>query len=237
MDLITVFLAALIVCIGSMIQGSVGIGLGFFAVPLLVLLDPRFVPGPLLLAALFLTLMVSFREYHSIDKRGIKWASLGRLIGTVFAVYLLTIIPQDQLGLLFAAIIILAVVMSIVGFKLNINPGSLIGTGTLSGFMGTAAAIGGVPLALLYQRYQGAQLRGTLSGIFVIGTIISLVFLGVIGKFGWFEVQLAMVLLPGILVGFLISGRTARLLDEGWIRPAVLILASLSAVAVIIKNL
>ena len=111
MDLMTVCLASFIVCIGSMIQGSVGIGLGFVAVPLLVLLEPRFVPGPLLLAALFLTLMVSFREYRSIDRRGIKWARIGRLFGTVFAAYLLTIIPQDQLGLLFAAIIILAVSM------------------------------------------------------------------------------------------------------------------------------
>ncbi len=237
MDLLTFGLASLIVCIGSMIQGSVGIGLGFVAVPLLVLLDPRFVPGPLLLAALFLTLLVSFREYRSIDTKGIKWASLGRLIGTLFATYLLTILPRQHLGMLFAGIIIIAVVLSISGFKLSVNPRSLVGTGALSGFMGTTAAIGGVPLALLYQRYQGPQLRGTLSGIFVIGTIISLIFLGLIGHFGVLEIQLAMVLLPGILLGFLISGKTARLLDEEWIRPTVLILASLSAVAVILKNM
>ncbi len=237
MDLYTFGMAFLIVCVGSVIQGSVGIGLGFVAVPLLVLLDPRFVPGPLLLAALFLTTLVSYREYRSIDRKGIKWASIGRLIGTIFAAYVLTILPQRHLGLLFAAIIIIAVLLSISGFKWNITPGSLLGTGALSGFMGTAAAIGGVPLALLYQKYQGSQLRGTLSGIFVIGTIISLIFLGLIGRFRILELQLALALLPGILVGFLVSGKTAAILDEGWIRPAVLIMATLSAVAVIAKNL
>ncbi len=237
MDIKTMILASLIACIGSMIQGSVGIGLGFVAVPLLVLLDPRFVPGPLLLAALFLTLLISYREYRSIDTRGIKWASTGRLIGAVAAVYILTVISQSDTGLLFAGIIIIAVVMSLIGYNLKINAASLVTAGTLSGFMGTAAAIGGVPLALLYQRYQGPQLRGTLSGIFVIGTIISLVLLGIIGRFGLFEVKLAMVLLPGILIGFLISGKTARILDRGWMRPAVLTMATLSAVAVIIKNL
>jgi uncharacterized membrane protein YfcA len=237
MDLMTFILASLIVCIGAMIQGSVGIGLGFVAVPLLILLDERFVPGPLLFAALFLTIMLSYREYHAMDKYGIKWASIGRLIGTMIASLLLTALPQQYLGLLFAGIIIIAVILSVSGFKLEITPASLISTGTLSGFMGTTAAIGGVPLALLYQRYQGPRLRGTLSGIFVIGTVISLIFLNLIGRFGFFELKLALVLLPGILFGFIISGKTARLLDEGWIRPTVLLLAILSAVAVIIKNM
>ena len=237
MDLLTFILASIIVCIGSMVQGSVGIGLGFVAVPLLILLDERFVPGPLLFAALFLTIMVSYREYHSMDTPGIKWASIGRFIGAICAALLLTVIPQQYLGLLFAVIIIAAVILSISGFKLEITVASLISTGILSGFMGTTAAIGGGPLALLYQRYQGPRLRGTLSGIFVIGTVISLIFLSLIGRFGLLEIKLALVLLPGILLGFIISGKTARMLDGGWIRPIVLLLAILSAVAVIIKNL
>jgi len=60
-------IACLITVTGSTIQGAVGIGLGFIAVPLLVLITPDFVPGPLLLSALLLTVLISYREQRSID--------------------------------------------------------------------------------------------------------------------------------------------------------------------------
>ena len=48
---------------GAILQGSVGFGLGLIGVPLLVLIDPVFVPGPLLLAAFLLNLLMSHREH------------------------------------------------------------------------------------------------------------------------------------------------------------------------------
>ena len=99
-------LACGVVMIGSILQGSVGIGLGFAAVPLLVLLDPLFIPGPLLIAALLLTLLITYREHGSIEFSGIHWAIIGRVIGTVLGAILLTIIPQTKLSLLFGIIVL-----------------------------------------------------------------------------------------------------------------------------------
>ncbi len=59
LNLYEIFFAILIVVIGSILQGSIGFGLGPFSVPLLLLIDPVFVPGPLLLSALVLTILIN----------------------------------------------------------------------------------------------------------------------------------------------------------------------------------
>ncbi len=229
-------LAALIVFIGSIIQGSVGIGLGFVAVPLLVLIDPGFVPGPLLLAALVLTVLISVREYQSIEFKNLSWAVIGRMFGTVIGILIITIMPVSKISLLFAAMILLAVIISILGLRIRLNKKNLFSTGVLSGVMGTTSAIGGVPMAIIYQDLKGPSLRGTLSGIFMIGTILSILALFLVGKFGWNEIKLAGILIPGIVLGYMISIWTAKFLDRGFVRPVVLIIASFAGIGIIIKN-
>ena len=66
-DLLSVLLAFGIAVSGAVLQGSVGFGLGLVGVPLLVLIDPVFVPGPLLLGAFLLNLLISLREQTAID--------------------------------------------------------------------------------------------------------------------------------------------------------------------------
>ena len=45
--------------------------------------------------------------------------------------------------------------------------------------MGTAASIGGPPMALLLQNESGNRIRANLAVFFVIGSFISLVMLGI----------------------------------------------------------
>jgi len=55
-----------------------------------------------------------------------------------------------------------------------LRPSSLLLAGIASGVGGTAASIGGPLIALLYQRAAGSQVRGTLGGYFVVGSIMSI---------------------------------------------------------------
>lgn len=228
-------LAFLIVTIGSILQGSIGFGLGPFAVPLLVLVNPVFVPGPLLLSALLLTLLIFLREQQAVDFDEMKWAVSGRLSGTILGAVVLKLIPQNHLSLLFGIMVLAALFIFASGLHLPVSRQNLFTTGTLSGFMGTSSSIGGAPMALLYQHKPGPQLRGTLSGLFVIGTILSIAALAVIGKFGWKELLVACTLFPAILLGFFVSRLTARILDRGFIRPAVLALSGVAAFFLIIR--
>jgi uncharacterized membrane protein YfcA len=233
----SVIIVFLIITVGATLQGSAGLGLGFIAVPLLAIVDQRYLPGPLLLAALVLTIFMSYRDYKSIQFKGIQWVVSGRLIGSTLGAYLLTIVPADYLSILFATMIIMAVILSITGLRLPLNAKNLLGTGTLSGLMSTTSAIGGAPMALIYQYLSGPGLRGTLSSIFVIGTIISLIMLLMIGRFGVTELLLSLILLPGIFAGLFLSKYTTKILDRGFIRPAVLLFSLLSGGALILKSL
>lgn len=229
--------ATLVVLVGATLQGSIGFGLGLFSVPLLVLIDPAFVPGPLLLSSLVLTALVLVRERRSVLLADLKWAVVGRIVGIGIALAALTIVPTEQIAVLFGSLVLAAVLLSISGLHVAVRPETLLGAGVLSGFMGTAVSIGGPPMALLYQRETGARLRGTLAAYFMIGVSLSIVGLALIGRFGRPEVIRAAVLVPGIVAGASVSHFTARVLDRGYVRTAVLVLSAVSAVVVMIRQL
>ncbi|NIN71509.1 MAG: TSUP family transporter [Gemmatimonadetes bacterium] len=219
--------------LGALVQGSVGIGLSLVAVPLLLLIDPSFVPGPVLCVAIVLTLLLSHRERRSIDFHGVAWVLVGRIPGTLLGAAALVMLAGDVLTVLFGVLVLLAVAFS--SFRVRVEPKRwiLASVGVLSGFMGTTAALGGPPVALLLQNLPGARLRGTLSGIFLVGASVALLALVAVGRFGRHELILALALLPGILLGFGISGFTAPLLDRGYTRTVVLVVASGAALVAI----
>ncbi len=237
LSLIEIAIAFGIIIIGAVLQGSIGFGLGPFCAPLLVLLNPEFIPGPLLLTALFLTLLMFQREKHFVKINEIKWAVVGRVVGTILGALVLTLISRESLSLFFGIMILLAVLILISGVRPSLTTGNLIGTGMLSGFMGTTASIGGPPLALLYQNKKGPQIRGTLSGIFIVGTIIAIVSLLVIGKFGVKELLFASVMIPGVVIGFFISNHTLPILDRGFMKPVILVISAISSVFIIVKSI
>ena len=74
-------------------NGHVGFGLGILAAPLLLLLDPRLVPGPLLAASLVLTVLLARREWRDARRGDLGWALAGRLGGTLAAVAILSLTP------------------------------------------------------------------------------------------------------------------------------------------------
>jgi uncharacterized membrane protein YfcA len=224
------------VTLGAAVQGSVGFGLSLVAVPLLALIEPSLLPGPLLCVAIVLTLLLTHRERRSIDFFGVAWGLSGRIPGAALGAAALTVMPSDRISLMFGVLVLAAVVISMLQIRVRPTAPGLVVAGLLSGFMGTTAAVGGPPIALLLQHKPGAELRATLSGFFLVGASVSLLALATIGRFGVPELWLALTLLPGILVGFWISGRTARILDRGYSRTVVLALSSAAAVAVILRQ-
>jgi uncharacterized membrane protein YfcA len=180
---------------------------------------------------------MAYRERQAMDVSGLKWGILGRLPGTFVAVVVLTNAPQKEMTLTLGALVLFAVALSASGLPVSPTMWTLLSAGALSGFMGTTASIGGPPIALLYQNAPGARLRSTLSGYFALGTTISLLALAAVGRFGRYEFWSALVLLPGVLIGFVLSARTRQLLDRGHTRAAVLTVSAVSGAIVILRTL
>ena len=222
--------AAAVVAIGAAVQGGVGFGMNLIAAPILAVLDPNLVPGPALVAAVALTVLVAYRDRASIDRRGVTYALAGRVPGTVVGALVLASIPERGVTVAVGASVLFAVVLQATRLKLRPNPPTLLVAGVVSGFASTVSSVGGPPMAVVYANEPGPVIRANLSFIFVVGATMSLVALIAVGEFGEDEALASLVLLvPGAL-GFLLSKRLAAHVDDGRSRAAVLVVAVLGAV-------
>ena len=237
MSPLEIAVAAVVIAIGAAVQGGVGFGMNLLAAPLLALIDTELVPGPAIAAAVTLTILVAIRERTSIDRRGVAYALVGRVPGTVAGAALIASIPERGVAITVGVGVLVAAALNIGRPRIRPTPPTLLVAGAVSGFASTVSSIGGPPMAVVYANEAGPVIRGSLSMIFVVGGAMSLIGLAAVGNFGSEEAARSLVLLiPGTL-GFLASKRLAAHLDAGRTRAAVLTVSIAGAVAVIVKEL
>ena len=237
MSWIAIAVVTAVMAVSAILQGAVGFGLGLIAIPFLIHLDLRFVPAPLLVAALTLHMLVLQRDRSGVDRSGLAMLLSGRVLGTIPAAVLLAHLPLDSMKILLAAVVLAGAVMGVLHSGGHPTPAVLFGAGTASGFMATTAGLGGPPVALVYQRETGLRLRGTLAAYFIVGTVFSLAALAWAGRFGAEEIRLSGLLIPGTVLGYFMSRPAAGYLDSGRTRAAVLTVSALGAVSVILTVL
>ena len=230
-------LATLTVTTGALIQAATGLGAGLIIVPLLAMLSLSLIPGPMIFASLALSTTMAIAGRSQIDTTGFVPLLSGLLLGTALAAATVVQLPLAQLGVLFGVIILLAVGLSLKQPRFGFSPSGCLGVGLLSGAMGTAAGIGAPVLALLYQHHSGPTLRATLALLYCLSSVMMLVLLHWAGRFGTDELVSGVLLVPGFIIGYLISPRLAQLIDKGYARPAVLLIATLSALLLIARSI
>jgi uncharacterized protein len=225
------------ITIGALVQGSVGFGANIVAVPVIAVFEPDALPATLALVVIPLVAVMAVRERHAVDRSGVTWITVGRVPGTVVGAAVVAVISANTLSVLLGAGVLLAVAMSALTTTIPVNGVMATTAGFASGAMGTATAIGGPPLALLYQHHEGPVLRATLAVSFAIGTVLSLVGLAIAGTIEPWHVLLALALVPGLLTGLALSRLLVHRLDRAWLRPAVLTFAAVTAVIAIVRGL
>lgn len=225
------------VTIGTVVQGSIGFGLGLIVVPVLTLLIPRALPATVILISLPTAFGLALRERGAIDRPQVVYSSAGRMVGALSGAMLLSLFRPESLSVLVGAFILVAVVLSIYRPALDVGMATGLSAGFASGLMGTAAGVGGPPMAIAYQDLPGPKLRSTIAASFIIGTFVSLGALALVGRVEGWHVLFALELLPGVAAGLLMSRYTARLLDGRWLRPAVLAFAAVSGAFAVVKGL
>lgn len=216
-------------------QGSVGFGANIIAVPLLVLIDPAFVPAPALLGGFGINVAMMLRDRHAVSPRSVGGAMVGRIIGTVVGVAALTALNERSLSLVVAVVVLAAVAVTASGFTAPRSPTNLVLAGTMSGIGASTAGIGGPPVALLFKDAPGAEVRGSLGAFFVAGNVVSLGAMAAVGLLGWNELRLGLLLAPAAGAGFACTRWTIPIVDRGFVRPAILALSALAAVAVVAR--
>ena len=223
------------VAVGAMIQGSLGFGLGLVSAPALALIDATFIPGPLLLVGVAVTLTVFLRERGAVDWKGMKWAIFGRVIGTIAGGWAVVAFSKDAVIVLVAVLVLAGVLMTSIGWKIKTNRITLSTAGVVSGIMGTLTSVGGPPMALVYQRETAQKLRATLAGFFLVGATFSLLTLAVSGGMSQHDFVLGALMLPGYLIGMIANRWASKFLDKGYSRVAVLSFSALSSIVLLLE--
>ncbi|OSM01383.1 sulfite exporter TauE/SafE family protein [Magnetofaba australis] len=227
----------LAVATGGLVQGATGFGYALIAAPTLMLIAPHMVPGPVILAGLLLTLMMSLREWREVDLKLVGWIMLGTLPGLWLGAEVLSWISARGLAFLFGSLTLLAVGLSWFAPHFHPSPKLLGPAGVLSGVMSITTSMGGPPVALSLQHLPGPKLRGVLSVVFSFGSAISVLTLWRIGRMGAAEFQLGLMFMPAIGLGFLLSYPIKNRLNHAAVRRAVLLVAACSGMAVILREL
>ena len=228
---------AVAVLLASALQSSIGFGIGMFAAPIVALIEPELIPGTLIMIATLVTLIVVVREREAVDLRGTGWALLGRVPGTIAGALLLASLPARGVAIMLAAVVLGGVILTSVGWIPAARRRNVVLAGAASGVLGTATAIGGPPMALVWQRSSGAQLRGTMGGFFLIGSLMSLVMLGFTGAIDqrtWWGFA---VLAPAAVIGYLLSNVLNKHLNPKRLRWLAIGVSAAGAIVLIAREL
>ncbi len=233
LSILDIFLAVLVVALGTAIQSVIGFGLAMVAAPVLLLISRNFVPGPLIVAALFLVIWLAYTDRHAINFSYLKVALMGRLIGTPPAAFLIGTVSAVTFDMLFGGLVLMAVLISLIHANIRATPVNVFLATIASGFMSTLSSIGGPPLALVFQNAKGPELRANLSVLFIMGCMVSLTALVIVGRFHWLDLLYSLILVLGVVPGVLCSGPLKRRIDKQTARPWLLGLCALSAFLVL----
>lgn len=236
-DPLTLVAALAVTFLATLVQGTIGIGLGMLSVPVLALLDPTLVPVPQLIVTLPLTAIMLNGERHAIQWSAVLRVSAARVPGIGIGLMLLSVADERLLDLLIGLIVLFAVAAIASGVTVRRNHGSELVAGVVSGTTATVSSIGGPPLALLYREDGGPAVRSNLAAIFAIGIVMILIVRASSGFASTNDLLVAAWLAPVVAAGYLVAKRFHRRVEGGFLRGAILVVCSLAAVGLLYRAL
>jgi uncharacterized protein len=229
-------LIGLVALLGAYVQAVVGLGIGLVTAPVVALVAPDLVPVLPLWLALLISGLNLADEHEHIDWRSTAWSLPARVPGTFVGVWLVATFTAREIGITLAVMVLLAVAVTVRTVDVPVNPASLGLAGFVAGTTGTATSIGGPPIALLHQRGAPQVVRATLSVFFFGGVVLSLGGLALSGSLDREPSVLALVMCPGVLVGYVVGRRSRGLVDGPWFRRGVLVVCTLSALTLLVRS-
>ncbi|MBW3140921.1 sulfite exporter TauE/SafE family protein [Ferrimonas balearica] len=236
MDLSLLWVLA-VVTVGAAVQGAIGFGLAVVVTPILYMIDPAWVPAPIILMGMALSILTMWRIRAPLDIGVLAPALLGRIPGGIIGTYLLVVASAEWLGLGIGLIVLVAVALTVRKYSVAFTKANLFWAGTLSGVFSSISAIGGPPMALLLNHHRSAaQMRQTLSSFFLFGCIIALTLLALAGELGWDDLLRGFWLLPATALGFAIGDKLANRVEPERLKTATLLICALAGTLLVLRS-
>ena len=237
MSLIAWGATAASVAVAAFIQGAIGVGFALIMAPVLAVTAPALLPGALLILMIPLNAYVAWRERTAIDRRGAAWVTLGRLVGTAPGGLVLTLLSPAALNAFIGATTIAAALATKFAPAFKPSAPTFVAAGLITGVTETATGVGGPPLALIYQHHAAATLRATIALCFLVGEIVSLVYLAFDARLGADHVLAAAYLAPFLAAGVVLSRLAHQRMDDALLRTFLLAFSIISGAFLIVRSL
>ncbi|MCP5028438.1 MAG: TSUP family transporter, partial [Actinomycetia bacterium] len=192
--------------VAATVQATTGSGLTLVAAPALVVIDDAFLPAPILIAGVVIASRHAIVERSHINRSAIVRAlailPFGMGVGWAARAALSPAATDIAIG---GTICITAAVL-LTGRSPRRVPATELAGGFAGGLAGILAGLPGPPLVLALSDLKPAALRSTTSVFILAVAVLTVVSLTVAGDFGTHELELTLLLAPGIAFG-LIAGR------------------------------
>jgi uncharacterized membrane protein YfcA len=226
---------AVSVAIAAFVQGTTGVGFALIVAPVIGLVIPGLLPVCVLLLMLPLNAYVAWRERGALDGVGAGWITLGRIAGTFGGLWILAALSASALNLLIGAATILAAAATLAAPSFRAARESFVAAGLVTGITETATGIGGPPLALVYQHHPAPVFRSTIALCFLVGELVSLALLAIAGRTSAMQLEAALLLLPPLVVGAILSRYVHHRVDGRVLRGFVLVFAIVSGTVLLFR--
>ena len=226
----------ILLVIGGTIAGALGFGGGIVIVPFLMLINPDFVPVPLVLMTPVFAGLVAFRERRWVDLSVLKWISVGFIPALAVGSFTLIAASTETLGVLVSLLLLAVIGMQIARPQLKHATSTLMFGGALGGFMANTVGIPTIGLALAMSNFEGPTFRSTLNTCTTVLTMISVVVLASTNQIDRTDLIAAIVLTLGSTGGFFLSGPVRHVVDRRGISQLVYAVAALGAISLLIRS-
>jgi uncharacterized membrane protein YfcA len=229
--------ATLVIFAASVLQAATGVGFAMVAVPLLALINLAWVPAPMLICNILLSLALINQGHHAVERAEAPPLLIGLTVGTVAGVGILSLFDERSLGLAIGGVILAAVLASLFAPPIAITRPRLLAGAFLGGATGVVAAMHGPPLILLYQRERPEKVRATMAGVFLFGCFLALGSLWLAGLLGWEALWRGIALAPGVGLGYVAGKAVGIRMPPGMVRHAMLAISGTAGMALVLKSL
>lgn len=226
--------AALALLAGCTIQTAVGFGMALIAAPIIVMINPLWVPYVLTVTALALSLGNTWNQRHDIQWEQLVPPMISRIPGTVIGTWVLALIAVQWLQVIVAVMVLLTIFVTMRMKPFASTPFNMGVAGFVSGITGTTTGIGGPPMALVMQHSEGKHARANLSVYFVFSCVVSLIgymWAGLMSPDQW---VVSITMIPVAISGFYL-GKVLRPWVDNRFRPVLLFTCGVSATVALVN--
>jgi uncharacterized membrane protein YfcA len=220
-------------------QAISGFGFALLAVPLVSLATTASQAVVIVsLVGLPVTIVMAIRHRDHVEWPTVRVMSLASVAGMPLGLLVLTVVSDSALRFIIGGVVVVLATMIASGFRIEKRAHTMnLVSGFASGVLSTSTGTNGPPLvfALRARGLSVKEFRSTISVLFAVGGVVSLLLFIAAGRVDGDALSRAAIGYPSMAIGWLIGDRIAPRVNERFFSRLVVALLYVSAISAIVS--